>query len=249
LRYWAGSSKLGEDISYQEKDLITGDKFVTKLWNAAKFVDMHLQGYDGKGKIIEGVDKWILARLAKAITESTKAFDNYEYFKAKTHIESFFWRDLCDNYLELIKTRMYEPKSLAQKASAQAALSICLPAIVTMMAPFTPFITEEVHQLYLQKSQGKKSVHLTSWPSPPNADKAAEEAGEVAVAVLSAVRKAKSEAKVSMKTPVKRLVIETKVSLKEVLDDLKATTVAEKIELGKGKDEVTPGLKVTIELS
>ena len=249
LRYWAGSSKLGEDISYQEKDLITGDKFVTKLWNAAKFVYMHLQGYDGKGRITEGVDKWILARLAKAITESTKAFDNYEYFKAKTAIESFFWRDLCDNYLELIKTRMYEPKSASQKASAQAALSICLPAIVTMMAPFTPFITEEVYQLYLQKSQGKKSVHLTSWPSPPKSDVVAEVAGEVAVAVLSAVRKTKSEAKVSMKTPVKRLVIETNVDLKAVLEDLKATTASEKIELGKGKDEVAEGVKVTIELS
>ena len=248
LRYWAGASKLGEDIAYNEKELITGDKFVTKLWNAAKFIDMHLQGYDGKAKPTEGVDKWILARLAKSIEESTKAFDNYEYFKAKTAIESFFWRDLCDNYLELIKMRMYEPKDPAKKASAQAALSICFPAIVTMMAPFTPFITEEVYQLYLQKSQGKKSVHLTSWPAPPKADSVAEAAGEVAVAVLSAVRKAKSEAKVSMKNPVKRLVIETKVDLKEVLDDLKATTASEKIELGKAKDEVAQDVKVTIEL-
>ena len=163
-------------------------------------------------------------------------------------IESFFWGDLCDNYLELIKMRMYEPKDPAKKASAQAALSICFPAIVTMMAPFTPFITEEVYQLYLQKSQGKKSVHLTSWPAPPKADSVAEAAGEVAVAVLSAVRKAKSEAKVSMKNPVKRLVIETKVDLKEVLDDLKATTASEKIELGKAKDEVAQDVKVTIEL-
>ncbi len=248
LRYWAGGSKLGEDIAFQEKELITGDKFVTKLWNASKFIDMHLQGYDGKGKVTETIDKWILARLAKAITEATEAFDNYEYFKAKTVIESFFWRDLCDNYLELIKLRMYEPNSKEQKASAQAALNVCFPAVVTMMAPFTPFITEEVYQLYLKNKLGKKSVHNTLWPSAPNADNSAEKAGEVAVAVLSAVRKAKSEAKLSMKAPVKRLVIDTKVDIRGILEDLKATTSAEKIELGKAKDEIAPNVKVTIEI-
>lgn len=248
LRYWAGGSKLGEDIAYQEKELISGDKFVTKLWNAVKFIDLHLQGYDGKGKVTETIDKWILARLAKAVEEATAAFDNYEYSKAKTAIESFFWRDLCDNYLELIKLRMYEPKTKEQKSSAQGALSVCFPAVVIMMAPFTPFITEEVYQLYLKDKLGKKSVHHTLWPSPPKVDTLAEEAGEIAVAVLAAVRKAKSEAKLSMKAPVKRLVIDAKTDLTGVLSDLKATTCAEKIELGKAKDEIAPTLKVTIEL-
>ena len=144
--------------------------------------------------------------------------------------------------------RMYEPKLKEQKASAQAALSVCFSAVVTMMAPFTPFITEEVYQLYLKKSVGKNSVHNTLWPSAPKTDKSAEEAGEIAVAVLSAVRKAKSEAKVSMKTPIKILIIDTKADIKGVLDDLKATTCAEKIELDQAKDEIAPELKVTIEL-
>ncbi len=247
MRYWAGGSKLGEDIAYQEKELVTGDKFVTKLWNAAKFTNMHLEGYDHKGTSIETLDLWIHARLAKAIKEATEAFDNYEYFKAKQAIEAFFWKDFCDNYLELIKSRMYEPKSPQHKKSAQHALNTCLSAIVRLMSPFTPFITEEVYSLYFKQKEGHKSVHLSNWPEIPAINEKAEQAGNIAVVILAAVRKKKSEMKVSMKAPVKRLVIDTKIDISGVLDDLKATTAAEKIEIGKATEELTPDVKITVE--
>jgi valyl-tRNA synthetase len=117
------------------------------------------------------------------------------------------------------------------------------------MAPFTPFITEEVYHQFLKQHEKFDSVHLSKWPEAPKKDKAAEEAGNVAVLVLTAVRKKKSEAKLSMKAPVKRLIIETKKDIAGVLDDLKATCVAEKIELGKGKEELSADVKATIELS
>lgn len=248
MRYWAGSCKLGEDVAYQEKMLKEGDKFVTKLWNAAKFVNMNLEGYDGKGMSKHTMDLWIHAKLARAITEATTAFDSYEYSKAKTTIETFFWQHFCDNYLELIKGRTYDAKNAEDKRSAQHALAECLPAIVKMMAPFTPFITEEVYQLYLKQKEGKPSVHLTTWPTAPAINELAEKSGDVAVAVLGAVRKKKSEAKLSMKAPVKRLIIETKTDIKGIIDDLKSATQAETIEIGKGAEELTPELKVTIEI-
>jgi valyl-tRNA synthetase len=247
LRYWAGSSKLGEDIAYQEKELVSGDKFVTKLWNAAKFTNMHLEGYDYKGTSTETLDLWIHTRLAKTIKEATEAFDNYEYFRAKQAIEAFFWKDFCDNYLELIKSRMYEPKTPQQKKSAQHALYTSLSALVRLMAPFTPFITEEVYTLYLKQKEGHKSVHLSNWPETPAMNEKAEQAGNIAVAVLAAVRKKKSEMKLSMKAPVKKLVIDTKIDISGVIEDLKATTAAEKLELGKATEELTPEVKITAE--
>jgi len=247
MRYWAGGCKLGEDVAYQEKELITGEKFVNKLWNAAKFTNMHLEGHDYKGTSTETLDLWIHTRLAKTIKEATEAFDQYEYFRAKQVIEAFFWKDFCDNYLELIKTRMYEPKTPQQKKSAQHALYTCLSAIVRLMSPFTPFITEEVYQLYFKAQEKFSSVHLSKWPEIPAMNEKAEQAGNIAVAVLAAVRKKKSEMKTSMKTPVKRLIIETKIDISGVLDDLKATTAAEKIELGKATEELTPEVKITAE--
>jgi len=248
MRYWAGGSKLGEDIAYQEKELVSGDKFVTKLWNAAKFNSMNLKDYDFKGKVTEVLDHWILTRLAMTIEEATKWFDEYEYSQAKRTIEQFFWHDFCDNYLELIKIRIYEPKSPQQKQSAQAALYTCLAAIVRLMSPFTPFITEEVYHQFLKQHEKFDSIHLSEWPEAPKKDKAAEEAGSVAVLVLTAVRKKKSEAKLSMKAPVKRLIIDTKKDISGILNDLKATCVAEKVELGKATEELSPDVKVTIEI-
>ncbi len=248
LRYWAGGSKLGEDLAYQEKELVAGDKFVTKLWNAAKFTNMHLTGYDYKGVSTETLDLWIHTRLAKTIREATTAFDAYEYFRAKQTIEAFFWKDFCDNYLELIKSRMYEPKNPEHKKSAQHALYTCLSAIVRLMSPFTPFITEEVYHLYLKEKEGHKSVHLSKWPEMPALNEQAELAGNAAVAILAAIRKKKSEMKLSMKAPVKRLVIDTKIDISGVLDDLKAATAAEKIEIGKATEEITPEIKIIVEL-
>ncbi len=247
LRYWAGSSKLGEDVPYQEKELVAGEKFVTKLWNATKFAYMHIDhALSGNGT--EVIDHWILSRLAVVIEEATAAFDAYEYSRAKFLIERFFWDDVCDNYLELIKTRIYEPKSPELKKSAQLALAQVFPAILKLMAPFTPFITEQLYHKYLHTVEKLPSIHVSSWPKPGKKNTKALEIGKAVVAIVAAVRKKKSEHKLSMKAPVKRLVLESKIDLRKALDDLKATTCAEVIELGKGTEELTPELKVSIEL-
>lgn len=249
LRYWAGGSKLGEDISYQEKELIAGDKFVVKLWNAAHFVAMHLGNIDFKQlkQGTETIDQWILTKLSNTITEATKAFEEYEYSKAKMVIEQFFWHDFCDNYLELVKTRLYEPKENKQKESAQYAIRTSLLAILKLMAPFTPFITEELYHKYFHATEGEKSLHLTSWPEKPKVNTKSEAIGEVVVAILGAVRKKKTEAKLSMKAPVQKLVIETKTEITTALADLQATTCAQEITFGTAKEEITPELKITVE--
>ncbi len=240
LRYWSAGSTLGEDLPFQEKDLITGQKFINKLWNASKFVFMHLENAKELSKPSEILDKWILSRLSETIKEATAFFDIYEYAKAKHLIEKFFWQDFCDNYLELVKVRLYEPKSVAQKQSAQAALQECISSLLTLFAPFTSFITEEIYQKYIKK---EKSVHLTTWPESKTLDKKALEIGNEVIQILAAVRKAKSENKLSMKAPVKELSIESTLDLSQALDDLKATTAAEHIDLEKGKE-----LKINIVL-
>lgn len=246
LRFWAGGSKLGEDIAYQEKELKTGDRFITKIWNAAKFVNTALDGYT-KGNATEQLDKWVLSKLSITITEATTAFDNYEYARARHHIEQFFW-NFCDNYLELVKLRIYEGADTAAKQSAQYALDTCLWAIIRLMAPFTSFITEELYHDYYAKREKLLSVHHARWPEATQRDQHAEDAGDIAVAVLSHVRKKKSEAKLSMKAPVKELVIQTDVDITAVLDDLKAATSAEKITSGNAEEELQPNLKVTVTL-
>lgn len=248
FRYWAGAGKLGEDIAFQEKELITGDKFVTKFWNAAKFSAMHLKGADLK-KLIKKepsqiIDKWIQHRLAETIEQATKEFDSYEYSRAKTVIEQFFWNDFCDNYLELSKQRLYESKTAEEKESAQIIIAKCLSALVRLFAPFTPFIAEEIYHKYLHAHEGFRSVHVSGWPFVPKKYADADKVGRVVVQALSVVRKHKSEAKLSMKAPVKKLIIETDIDIKPALADLKATTNAEEIEVRKGKKDALVSITI-----
>lgn len=235
LRFWAAGSSLGDDLPFQEKDLVTGQKFITKIWNASKFSFMHLADYDGKKpKNIEVIDAWILSKLSNIVKDSTKFFMNYEYSHTKLATETFFWHSFCDNYLEIIKDRLYnvDKRGKEARASAQYGLYHSLLTILKLMAPITPFITEELYQLYYKKCEKGKSIHITSWPKLDLIDEKAENIGDFFVYVLQHVRRAKSEKNISLKKPVKKLTAKGKITKEEfekIKQDLITTTNAEEI--------------------
>ncbi|MCX6695063.1 MAG: valine--tRNA ligase, partial [Candidatus Altiarchaeota archaeon] len=140
LRFWAAGCKLGDDLPFSEKDLVTGEKFITKIWNASRFVFMHLADYEGSVKELDTVDKWLLTKLSKVIQTSTDAFDKYEYSRTKAEIEKFFWQTYCDYYLEIVKDRLYKPdlRGVESRKAAQYTIYHSLLAIVKMMAPIMP---------------------------------------------------------------------------------------------------------------
>mgnify|MGYP001585467389 CR=1 FL=1 len=233
LRYWAASSKLGEDLDYSEKELIAGKKFVNKLFNASKFAFMFLKHKPEKCKL-EIIDNWILSKLQILIDESTKSFLDYEYQKSKAETDKFFWSLFCDNYLEIIKNRLYNG-SEKEKKSAEYALYNVLLNLLKLFAPITPYITEEIYQECFKKYEKEKSIHLAKWPEADKKmiDKKALEIGDLFIEILAKVRQAKSEAKKSMKTPIVLELDENDYKLLEsVLKDLEAVTNSKDIELG-----------------
>ena len=154
IRFWAAGSNLGYDLPYQEKDLVTGQKFITKIWNASKFTFMHLKDYKlKKPKNMEIMDSWILSKLSKLVKESTEYFEKYEYSHTKLETDKFFWQTFCDNYLEIVKDRLYNPDKRGKEArlSAQYSLYNSLLTVIKLMAPITPFITEELYQYFFKK--------------------------------------------------------------------------------------------------
>ena len=252
LRFWAAGSKLGDDLPFQEKDLLTGQKFATKLWNASKFCLLHLEDYKEKdqenqdGQTIEVFDRWLLSKLHKVIQTSTETFDNYEYSRTKAEVEQFFWHLFCDQYLEIVKDRLYNPGLRGEEAkrSAQTTLYLTLLGILKMMAPIMPHITEEIYQLFFaekeqkeqKKERKKSSIHLSSWPTfnVKMIDEKAELAGDVGVDIINVVRKYKSENQLSLKEEIAELVIvseeaEFKEMIVQVQHDLKAVLNAKKI--------------------
>lgn len=256
LRFAAATSKLGEDAAFQEKELVTGSKLVTKLWNASKFCFMHLADYDGSApKKLEAFDKWILSKLHRIVEVSTDGFEQYDYSRTRHEMEKFFWHTFCDNYLEIVKDRIYnaEKRGLEGKRSAQYALYQTLLTVVKLLAPIVPHITEEVYHMYFAEREKQKSVHLAAWPKveKKRVDGEIEKVGDMAVAVIGAVRKYKSAKQMSMKEELKELVLWSELegfedAVTMVEEDLKAVTRAQKIRFGEEAEMECEGVKVKV---
>jgi valyl-tRNA synthetase len=208
VRYWASSYTPGTDVIFSEDVFKTGKRLVNKLWNASKFVSMPMSGLDitipSILKINCDMDRWIISKLHNLVKEVTKSFDEFEYFAARNKAEAFFWKDFCDNYLELIKTRIYNPESKDQigQESAIHTCAFVLSALLKLFAPFVPHITEEIYSIVFESPS---SIHAQgTWPRFADIpeDKNSLIAGGFVEQILSVIRKFKTEEKLSMKAEV-----------------------------------------------
>jgi len=231
LRFWASGSSLGSDLDYMEKDLITGKKTVNKLWNAAKFVFMNLEDYNGKNKSkkLEKIDELFLKRLNSSVEKITDYFEKYEYSKAKQEIEKLFWKDFTDNYLEIVKTRVYQGSGDA-RLSAQYSLYKTLFTLIKLFAPLMPFITEEIYQTNFKKFEKTKSIHLCKWPSTEKSQETKEL--DTFYELLANVRQEKTAAQKSMKAEI-ILTLENLKNFEGMENDLSSVIGAKEIKEGK----------------
>ncbi len=233
LRYWASTSKLGEDLGYQEKDIITGKKFITKIINATKFAFMNLKYQKEQPKLIE-TDRLFLAQLNNIINSITRAFEEYNYSKSKLETDSFFWKKFADNYLEIIKNRVYNGTEV-EKSSAFYTIYNSLLTILKLYAPITPFITEHLYQEYFKKYEKTSSIHISQWPAPIKIrqNKNDSQIWQTLIETISKVRQAKTEAKKSVKVEIILTIPKEGIcTLENVLQDLKAVTNSKELKEG-----------------
>jgi len=212
VRYWASSTRLGTDTMLVEEPLDAGHKLVVKLWNASKFAIMRLEDCDPNApRELSIIDRWLLARFARAEARARSCFEECEYHAALEAAESFFWRDLCDNYIEIAKKRLYGDEGYDEpgRRGAQHALYQALLGTLKLLAPIMPHVTEEIHSLFFAEREAVESLHVSAWPDRAQewADAEAEEVGELALAVVEGMRKIKSTAKASVAAPVGTLSI------------------------------------------
>jgi len=192
--------------------------------------------YQGKkpAKMVE-TDRLFLSRLNDMIMKATGEFDRYNYSSAKREVDNFFWRVFADNYLEIVKKRVYNG-SEEEKASAFYALYSGLLALLKMYSPFVPFVCEEIYQEHFKKYEKTKSIHLETWPSKIGIREMRHDNKEwdKLVKVIARVRGAKSEAKKAMNAEIVLTLSKDDLKLLEkVLDDLSGVTCASEIKQGK----------------
>jgi valyl-tRNA synthetase len=143
------------------------------------------------------LDLAFLARLRDTVAKTTAAFDDLDYAGALDAVERFFWAGYTDNYLELVKARARSESDPAGRASAVAAVQQGLSVLVRLLAPYLPYVTEEVWSWGFARATGTESVHRAAWPSAAEFAAVPADAGpafDAACGFLDAVRKAKSAA-------------------------------------------------------
>jgi valyl-tRNA synthetase len=263
IRYWTSSTGLGKDSVISEEKVRAGARLVTKLWNAARFAERVLEGYrpPQEAPLLSPADRWILASLQRLIRRTTDYFHGYEYAPARSEIEHFFWKDLADNYLEMCKQRLYDPEQPFHEG-ARYALYQGLLGLIKLLAPFMPFVTEEIYQkLYLPEKQRFDqdsypiSIHLSKWPVVEPALDVEENLtrGEILVKIATAVRRFKSERNLPLSTELFRLQFATGEActadfLWEASPDLRSVTRAVNLEISTHLDPQLHWLRVNEEL-
>jgi len=215
VRYWAGKAGMGDDFRFSEEEIRQGKRTATKIWNASRFALMHLENYSLKNedsRYLEDEDKWIFAKLNKAVKEYIVKMDNYQYPRAIEMADSFFWKDFCDNYLEIVKSRVYEPKNKETLRAARFTIYKIILGTLKLYAPFMPFVTEEVYQDYFRKTEKAKSIHLTLLPLIDKKLVFPSVANdfEQVIDAIAQIRKYKSEHRLSMKAEVESISIKAK---------------------------------------
>lgn len=239
LRYWAAGAKLGTDTMFSEEELKISKRFLTKLWNAANFCIMQLEDYDRvKPQETLPIDEWIIERV-KGLEERVKEnLKEYEIGLAKHEIDEFFWNDFCDNYLEIIKDRLYKPEvhGIKEKLSGQYAIYNVLLEILKLYAIYVPHITEEIYQSYYKEFEKSTSIHKMQWNMKSEVkNEEILEFGENIKKIIGEVRRYKSERNLSLKEKVDILKVNITKSqnmyLQKTIKDIKACTWADKIEV------------------
>jgi valyl-tRNA synthetase len=197
VRYWAASGRPGTDTAFEPSQMKVGRRLAIKFLNASKFV---LAKPEPVGRVTHLLDRGLLAELRRLIDDATRALDDYDYARGLQFTETFFW-SLCDNYLEMVKSRRYGDHGPEAAGSANATLLCALSVLNRLFAPYLPFATEEVWSWWQPGS-----VHAARWPTVDEVDRlAAPDADAVAalengIQVLGEIRRIKSQASKSPRT-------------------------------------------------
>ncbi len=154
----------GRDIKLAESRIEGFRHFVNKIWNAARFVLMNLEGFEKKDLKQEDLPKeahWILSRLSRTVRRVREALDAYEFDQAALAIYHFFWHEFCDWFVEMSK--LFLQRGGKERILVQNVLLEVLETSLRLLHPFMPFVTEEIWQALPHEGE---SIMIAPYPKP-----------------------------------------------------------------------------------
>jgi valyl-tRNA synthetase len=220
----------GQDIRIQynrktdESESVEASRnFTNKLWNAARFVMMNLEGKtpqqlgNPNPAELEVADRWILSRFHQTAQQTSEYLDRYGLGEAAKILYEFFWGDLCDWYIELVKSRLLPEAAPQSKLIAQQTLGFVLDGILKLIHPFMPHVTSEIWQTFTQTEESPQTplenedlndismqTYPVADPSLINADLDRE--FELLIGTIRTIRNLRAEADIKPAIKVKLII-------------------------------------------
>jgi valyl-tRNA synthetase len=171
-----------QDVRFSDAKVQQGRDLANKLWNASRLILLNTAEVAPAPRPTCVEDRWLLSRLERTIASVTEKLETYDFAHAVQEAYSFFWRDLCDWYLEIVKPRLYDGEE-----EVSATLLYSLERVLGLLHPTMPFVTEEIWSFHPAR-QGHLVVHAFPVADESLFDAAAEEDVESGVELTQRLR-------------------------------------------------------------
>ncbi len=157
LRYYLATDVApGTDMRFDEEKIKAAWNYINKIWNASRFVLTNIEGLkEIKLENLKPEDKWIITKFEKALHETKKFMDKYEFNNASASIYEFTWSYFCDYYIEMAKYSI-------EKESTKSTLCFILTGILKLLQPFVPYVTDEIYSMLPIKDA--EDIIISSYP-------------------------------------------------------------------------------------
>jgi valyl-tRNA synthetase len=222
FRQWAAAGgATGYDIPFRWNEAEYGKKFLTKLWNIARFILTNSAAQEPSRapdfSHLSVLDRWLLGSIQQLVTEVTESMENFQFNIVLEKIRDFTWHSLADDYIEAVKYRLYPESNPSQLIATTYCLQQALTTILKLLAPICPHITESIYQEL--NTHHQKSIHLEQWPMPDKKllDSKIIQEGQIILEIIAQARRKKSEKGLSLKTPLKQLIVSIDKSSEHIL--------------------------------
>ena len=202
--------------------------FVTKIWNASRFVLGNLDGFTpGEPRAVSQADAWIFSRLAKLSAEVTKDIETYQFGEMARELHAFFWNEFCDWYIEFSKASLREEGDA--RLQTQRNLVYVLDNALRLLHPAMPFVTEAIWENVPHAEGEAPALMMAKWPEPESLASLIDEESERAVSLLcdvvSAVRSTRARYGISPKQELP-VVLRAGFENARVLEGLKSQIIS-----------------------
>jgi valyl-tRNA synthetase len=237
--------KFNKKYRRRYKQLVAASRFLTKIWNAYRFLYINLDKIELSSIEIDNtsltnIETYFFSEFNKKLELISHYYDEYNWHEAFMTLRTFFWNELCDNYIEAIKYRFYSEDEDSQSAALKNALNLFYQ-ILKIFSMMMPFISEEIHSIIFKKFTGLDSIYNIQWPKPyKNLNEQKIKEGELGIELIKKIRKIKSELRIPLNQEVKKVILianNNQVDIaRNVHDDIIHTLRIKELQIKKGSE-------------